>query len=320
MKPHVLITHRILPEALEFLARHTAFEIATDAELLPKTDLIARLGDKDGLLSLLVDTVDRDVIDAAPRLKIIANCAVGFNNIDVAYARDKGILVTNTPGVLTEATAELAWALILAAARRIPQADRFTRSGAFKGWAIDLFLGTGLAGKRLGIVGMGRIGRAVAQRALAFDMEIVYADPTPLSPQDEAAFQASHLDLEDLLKSSDVVSLHVSLSPETRELLSRERIGLMKEGAILVNTSRGETIDEAALADALETGHLRAAGLDVYEKEPEIHPRLPALDNVVLLPHIGSATRETRLKMSMAAAHNLVQGLRGERPDNLIEP
>jgi glyoxylate reductase len=320
MKPRVLVLHKILPEALDYLDRHADVEIGTDAELLPKSDLIRRLADKDGLLPLLVDIIDRDVIDAAPRLKIIANCAVGYNNIDVAYARSRGILVTNTPGVLTEATAELTWALILAAARRIPQADRFIREGSFKGWAIDLFLGKGLAGKRLGLIGMGRIGRAVARRASAFRMDVVYTDPHPLSTDEETASGASHRNLEDLLQSSDVVSLHVSLNPETRGLLSRERIGLMKRGAILINTSRGETVDEAALVDALKTGHLGAAGLDVYEREPDIHPGLFALDNVVLLPHIGSATYETRLNMSLTAARNLVQGLRGERPDNLVEP
>jgi glyoxylate reductase len=274
--------------------------------------------DKEGLLPLLVDVVDRAVIDRAPGLRVIANCAVGYNNIDVDYARRKGILVTNTPGVLTETTAELTLALILAVLRRIPRAERFTRDGKFEGWALDLWLGRDLAGARLGIVGFGRIGRAVARRAAAFGSEILYYDPVRLYPDIERFYRATYLPLDDLLAAADVLTIHAGLTPETHHLISRERLARMKKTAVLINAARGPIVDEKALADALAEGRLWGAGLDVYEREPEIEARLLELDNVVLLPHVGSATYATRLKMALTAARNLVQGLRGERPENLV--
>jgi glyoxylate reductase len=318
MKPKVLIIHKLLPEAMEYLDNHVDCEIGTSGESLTKREIISRIRDKEGLLSLLVDEIDKEIMDSAPRLKIIANCAVGYNNIDIDYARQKKILVTNTPGVLTETTADLTWTLILAVARRIPQADKFTREKKFKGWELDLFLGKEITGKRLGLIGMGRIGKAVALRAQAFRMEVVYSDPNPLSPEDESAYKASFLPLDELLQTSDVISVHASLTPQTFHLISREKLSLMKKDAILVNVARGPIIDEEALAEALEKEQIWGAGLDVYEKEPEIAPRLLNLDNAVLLPHIGSATYETRLKMAMMASRNLIQGLSGKRPDNLI--
>lgn len=318
MKPKVLITHKILPEALDYLKSHTEYEIGTSESSLPKNILIEKIRDKEGILPLLVVDIDKDVIDSAPSLKIIANCAVGYNNIDVAYAKKKGIFVTNTPGVLTEATADLTWALILAVARRIPQADTFLREGKYKSWKIDLFLGKELSGKRLGIIGMGRIGKAVALIAQAFNMDIVYTDPHRLSAEEEKRFQATFLPLDDLLASSDIITIHAQLSPQTHHLISEEKIRLMKKEAILINASRGSIVDEKALAEALEKGQIWGAGLDVYEREPEVEKRLLSLENTVLLPHIGSATYETRLKMSMIAARNLVQGLKGERPENLV--
>jgi glyoxylate reductase len=320
MRPVVLVAHPLLPEAASLLAASADVELGTAAEILPKPDLVAKVRDKDGLLSLLVDGVDREVIDAAPRLRVIANCAVGVNNIDVAYARSRGILVTNTPGVLTEATADLAWALVLAVARRIPEADRFTRDGRFNGWTLALFLGKDLAGGRLGVIGMGRIGRAVARRARASGMSIVYTDPRPLPAAEEAALGAVRLPLEELLAASDVVTIHCGLTPDTRGLVSRERLALMKRDAILVNTARGPVVDESALAEALEGGRLWGAGLDVYAEEPRLDARLRKLPNAVLLPHIGSATERTRNAMATAAVRNLIQGLAGERPDNLVEP
>ncbi len=251
-------------------------------------------------------------------MKIIANCAVGYNNIDVSYAKEKGIFVTNTPGVLTEATADLTWALILAVARRIPQADKFFREKKYKGWKIDLFLGKEVSGKRLGIIGMGRIGKAVALRAQAFNMDIVYTDPHRLSPKEEKRYRAIFLSLDDLISSSDIITIHAQLSPQTHHLISKEKIRLMKKEAIFINASRGPIVDEIALIKALEKGQIWGAGLDVYEREPDVEKRLLSLENTVLLPHIGSATYETRLKMSMIAARNLVQGLRGEIPDNLV--
>jgi glyoxylate reductase len=318
MKPKALIAHKLLPEAMEYLDDQVDYEIGTSGKSLTKQEIISKIRDKEGLLSLLVDEIDKDIMDSAPRLKIIANCAVGYNNIDADYARQKKILVTITPGVLTETTADLTWALILAMARRIPQADKFTREKKFKGWELDLFLGKEITGKRLGLIGMGRIGKAVALRAQAFRMEIVYSDPNRLTSEDESAYKAAFLPLDGLLQTSDIISIHASLTPQTYHLISREKLTLMKKDAILVNLARGPIVDEEALAEALEKRQIWGAGLDVYEKEPEITSRLLTLDNIVLLPHIGSATYETRLKMAMIAARNLVQGLSGKRPDNLI--
>jgi glyoxylate reductase len=318
MKPKVLITRKILPEALHYLGEHTDFEIGSTERDLSKREIMEKLKDKEGLLSQLVDGIDKEVIDASPELKIIANCAVGYNNINIDYAKEKGVLVTNTPGVLTETTADLTWALILAVARKIPQADRFVRERKFRGWEIDLFLGIEITGKRLGIIGMGRIGRAVALRAQAFSMEVVYTDPKRLTPEEEKQYAAKKVPLNKLLSTSDVVTIHTPLSSETEHLISREKIDLMKKEAVLINAARGPIVDEQALGEALETKRIGGAGLDVYEREPEIEEKLLGLDNAVLLPHIGSATYETRLKMSMIAARNLVQGLKGEKPDNLV--
>lgn len=318
MNPKVLITRKIFQEALDLLEGRVDYEIGVRQGDLPKRTLLEKVADKQGILSLLVDTIDRDVIDAAPELKIIANCAVGYDNIDIDHARKKGVLVTNTPGVLTDTTADLTWALILAVARRIPQADVFTRAKKYKGWELDLYLGMEVTGKRLGIIGMGRIGKAVALRAQAFRMDVVYNDPHRLAEEEEAQYRASLLSLEDLLHTSDIVTIHTSLTPETTHLISEERLKRMKKNAVLVNVARGPIVDESALAEALEKKNIWAAGLDVYEREPEIEERLLSLENVVLLPHIGSATFETRIRMAVMAAENLLQGLSGNPPPNLV--
>jgi glyoxylate reductase len=318
VKPRVLVTHRLLPEALAYLRRHTRVEGGRAARGLTAAKLKEKIRDKEGLLCFLVDRIDSGVMDSAPFLRVVANCAVGYDNIDLDHARKKGILVTNTPGVLTDTTADLTWALILAAARKIPQADRYTRRGRFRGWELDLFLGKELGGKRLGIIGMGRIGRAVARRARAFGMEVVYSDTSRMSPEEENKYGAAFLPLDDLLFSSDIVSIHASLNPQTFHRLSAEKLRLMKKEAILINAARGPIVDENALAGALARRELWAAGLDVYENEPDVNPALLRLDNIILLPHIGSATRETRSKMAGMAARNLVQGLSGERPENLV--
>lgn len=318
MKPKALVTRKIFKEALDYLEFDIEYEIGAWEGELKKEDLLEKVQDKQGVLSLLVDTIDKDVMDAAPGLKIIANCAVGYDNIDTDYAREKGILVTNTPGVLTETTADLTWALIFSVARRIPQADVFTRARMYSGWELDLFLGREITGKCLGVVGMGRIGKAVASRAAAFRMKVVYNDPSRLSPEEESGLRSTWLPLEDLLRKSDIVTLHTSLTPETTHLITSDRLRLMKKEAILVNVSRGPVVEESALAEALEQKIIWGAGLDVYEREPEIEDRLLSLDNVVLLPHIGSATFDTRIRMAMMAAKNLVQGLTGKPPDNLI--
>jgi glyoxylate reductase len=317
MKPKVLLTRELLPKGMDYLRSHVDYEIAGSGPEVTKQEILAGIRDKEGLISLLTETIDREIMDAAP-LKIIANCAVGYNNIDVSYAKSKGILVTNTPGILTDTTADLTLALILATARSIPRADLYTRKGRYKGWALDLFLGREITDKCLGIVGMGRIGRAVAQRARAFRMEIIYTDTSRLPDKEERELGAAFSSLEDLLKKSDIVTLHTTLTEETHHLISAERIALMKKTALLVNVSRGPVVDEKALMKALARKHIWGAGLDVYEREPEIERGLMELENVVLLPHIGSATEETRLKMSMMAAENLVAALQGKQPPNLI--
>ena len=318
MRPKALVTHTLLPEAMDFLAQHVDFEIGAEEDVLLKPDLIRKVQDKEGILSLLTVAIDRDVMDAAPRLKIIANCAVGYDNIDIDHAKKKGILVTNTPGVLTETTADLTWALILAVARKIPQADHFTKSGAFAGWKLDLFLGQEVTGKRLGIIGLGRIGKAVAERAKGFKMDVVYYDRWRLSAEEEKAVGASYQPLDELLRTADIVSVHASMTAGAHHLLSRDELGLMKRNAILINAARGPIVDEEALANALGSGKIWGAGLDVYEREPAVEERLLRLDNVVLLPHVGSATYETRLKMAMMAATNLVAVLRGKQPANPV--
>ena len=318
MKPAVLVTRKLFPEVLAYLEAHARVEGGRKPKGLGHEELKQKIRDKDGLFCLLVDRIDKPVIAAARRLKVIANCAVGFDNIDIGFARENGILVTNTPGVLTEATADLTWALILAVARRIPQADRFTREKRFTGWELDLFLGQEVSGRRLGIIGLGRIGKAVAERARAFRMDVVYHDPHRLSLKEEKSLGVTPISLDELLSTSDIVTIHAALNPQTHHLLSAEKLTLMKRTAILVNVARGPIVDESALAEALAKGKLWGAGLDVYEREPAVEKRLLGLKNVVLLPHIGSATGQTRLRMAMTAARNLVQGLRGERPDNLI--
>lgn len=318
MKSKVLVTHRLLPEAISYLRDHVDFELGTRGPFLEKDKLLELVKNKEGILPLLTASIDRDVMDAAPFLKIIANCAVGYDNIDIEYAREKGIMVTNTPGVLTETTADLTWALILAVARKIPQADVFARAKKYLGWELDLFLGKEITGKCLGIIGMGRIGKAMAQRAIGFRMKVIYTDPKELSEDDKNKYNASCIPLDELLRTADIVTIHTTLNPQTHHLISRKELRSMKRDAILVNVSRGPVVDEVALAEALEEGLIWAAGLDVYEREPEIEERLLSLENVVLLPHIGSATYETRLKMAMMAAKNLVQGLSGHTPDNLV--
>jgi len=319
MKPKVLLTHPLLKEAMDYLAEQVDLELATEELILPQSELTSRVKDKAGLLCFLTDRVGREVIDRAAQLRIIANCAVGVNNIDVDYARSRGILVTNTPEVLTEATADLTLALILATTRRLAEADRFCRQGKFKGWEIDLLLGQELSGRVLGIIGFGRIGWAVARRAKALNLKVVYHDPKPLTREKELEFEAEYRELDALLSESDIISIHAPLTPESYHLISKEKLALMKKTSVLINVARGPIVDEKALSEALEQGKIWADGLDVYENEPQIEPGLLKLENVVLLPHIGSATQETRTRMCFMAVNNLLQGLRGERPENLVE-
>jgi glyoxylate reductase len=297
-RPRVLLTRRV-PSSI--LARLEAVcDVQLEETALTPEQLRERIRDKDGLISVLTDRVDEALLDAAPALKVVANIAVGYDNIDVPAAARRGVVVTNTPDVLTEATAELTWALILSAARRIAEGDRLIRRGGWKGWAIDFMLGTELRGKQLGIIGRGRIGRAVAARAPAFGMT--------------AVFGKQDMSIDELLISSDVISINTSLRPDTRHLIDRRSLMRMKRTAILVNTARGPVVDEEALAWALQERLIAAAALDVYEKEPIVHEALLTMENVVLAPHLGSATRETRGAMIDLAVSNAIEVLQGRAP------
>jgi glyoxylate reductase len=267
---------------------------------------------------MLTDAVSRELMAKAPRLRVVGNCAVGFDNVDVTAATELGIQVCNTPNVLTEATADLTWALLLATARRIPEADRLVRSDGFERWQLGLLLGKAVHGRTLGIVGLGRIGSAVARRATGFDMRIVYAQRRRAPEELERALGAEFVEKRTLLSQADFVSLHLPLTPDTRHFLDRNALALMKPDAVLVNTARGALVDEAALVDALGSGRLRAAGLDVFEREPELHPGLAALPNVVLAPHIGSATAETRSLMAESVARDVLRVLDGVPPENPV--
>jgi len=287
--------------------------------VLTREELLREVRDRDGVLPLLTDTIDEEVLAAANKAKIFANYAVGFNNVDVAAATRRGIMVTNTPGVLTDATADLTWALLMAAARRIPESERFLRAGKFKGWSPTLFLGADLVGRTLGSVGAGRIGTAVAERSRGFRMRLLYADPVRNETL-EKEFGAQRVDLETLLRESDFVSLHVFLDASTRHLIGAPQFKLMKPTAYLINTSRGPVVDEQALVEALKNGEIAGAALDVFENEPELAPGLAELENVVIVPHIASATLWTRARMADIAVDNLLAGLKGERPPNLVNP
>ncbi|HEX8393126.1 MAG TPA: D-glycerate dehydrogenase [Longimicrobium sp.] len=272
------------------------------------------LADAEALLCLMTERVDADLLAAAPRLRIVANAVVGYEHVDLAACRARGVTVTNTPGVLTDATADVAFALILGTLRGVSSAERSVREGGFDGWRFDGYLGADLAGRTLGIYGMGRIGQAVARRAAPFGMRVIYHSRTRLDAAAEAALGARWVEFDELLSSSDVLSLHAPLTPQTRHVIDADAMLRMRRGAFLINTARGPLVDEAALVDALRDGHLAGAGLDVYEREPAVHPGLLDLPNVMLLPHIGSATVETRGRMAMLAARNVHAVLSGQPP------
>lgn len=314
----VFVTYKIPEDGLKLLKEKYELDVYEGGEFLTKEEMMNRVKDADAVITQLRDPVDKEFIDAGKKLKIIANYAVGFNNIDVEYAKSKRIYVTNTPGVLTEATADIAWALILAVARKIIPADKFVREGKFKGWKPKLFLGYEIYGKILGIIGMGRIGQAVARRATGFGMKILYHNRKRLPDKVEKLYNATYVDLETLLKTSDFISVNVPLTDETYHLLDEKRLHLLKPNAILVNTARGPVVDEKALYKLLKEGKIAGAGFDVYENEPLLTPGLEKLDNVVLLPHIGSATFETRSKMSIMVAENVIDALEGRKPKNLV--
>lgn len=320
MEWNVFVTRQIPQPGIDILLDHCErVDINPEDRVLTKDELTHAVKGRDGILCLLTDTIDEDVLKAAQGVKILANHAVGFNNIDIDTASELGIMITNTPGVLTDATADLTWALILAVARRIVESDLYTRSGQFKGWGPMLMLGKAVTSATLGIIGAGRIGTAVAQRSTGFNMNVIYTD-TVKNETIEKTLKANRVTLEELLQYSDFVSLHVPLLPITTHLIGPRELSLMKETAFLINTCRGPVVDEKALVDALKNGQIAGAALDVYENEPKLYPGLTDLPNVVLVPHIGSATVEARTKMAVMAAENLIAGLKGDKPPNLVNP
>jgi len=319
-RPAVLVTRRIPSGVVELLRQSCEVDVHDGPGELSRDALLARVAGKAALISLLTTRVDRDLLSAAPDLRIVANIAVGHDNIDVPAAAERGVVVTNTPDVLTEAVADFTFALVLAVTRRVVEGDRVLRAGGWRGWALDFMLGMELRGKLLGIVGMGRIGRAVAARAPAFGLQVAYADLAERDDTREASTGARRMSLDELLHAADIVSLHVPLGPATRHLVDQRALARMKRSAYLVNTSRGPVVDEAALAWALREHLIAGAALDVYEREPQVHPELLGLDNVVLAPHLGSATRETRTAMAELAARNVLAVLAGQPPLTPVTP
>ncbi len=283
---------------------------------MQRDELLAAIGEADALISLLRDRIDDELLDAGPQLKVVANCAVGYDNVDLQAAVRRGIPVTNTPGVLTDATADFAFALLLAAARRVVEGDAMVRSGTWTGWEPGQLLGAPVAGATLGIIGMGRIGQAVARRARGFDMAVLYAGPRPVADAGDARF----VDLDELLDQSDFVSLHCPLSPQTTHVIDAAALARMKPTAIVINTARGPCIDEAALAGALAAGQIGGAGLDVFEREPEVTEALRVSGRAVLAPHAGSATTTTRARMAEICAQAVRDVLAGRRPETVINP
>jgi glyoxylate reductase len=316
----VLITRRVCRTAADTLAEAgLSFDVGPDDREMTRRELLSSVRGRRGVLCLLSDRVDAELLDAAgPQCRIFANYAVGFDNIDVPAATQRGVLITNTPEVLTDATADLTFALLLAAARRVVEGDRLVRSGRWAGWAPLQLLGRDPTDAVLGLVGAGRIGTAVARRARAFRMRILYYDRSDNAELDAGG--AERVELETLLGESDFVSIHLSLTGETRGLIGAKQLALMKPTACLINTARGPIVDEAALVEALSAGRPGSAGLDVYEREPVLAPGLDKLDNVVLLPHLGSATERARARMAELAAGSIVEALRGKRPRNLVNP
>ena len=316
---NVYVTNEIPKPALDMLQEHCNMEVNRSGLVLTKPQLLEKVKGRDAVLSLLTDPIDAEVMDAAKGAKIFANYAVGYNNIDIPSATERGIMVSNTPGVLTDTTAEMTWALLFSVARRVVESDKYTRMGMYKGWGPMLFLGQDIMNKTLGVIGAGRIGLSFAKRAKAFDMTVLYSD-VAANPQFEQETGGKFVSLETLLKESDFVSIHTPLLPETHHLIGDAEFKLMKKTAILINTSRGPVVDESALVKALQSGEIWGAGLDVYEFEPEFTKGLMELDNAILCPHIASATIDTRTKMGTIAVSNILAAMKGELPPNCLNP
>ena len=318
-KPKVFATHGLFEDARKILEAACDVEYWSEPERPPREEVLRRVKNKEGLICLLTEKVNEELLRNAPKLRIAANVAVGFDNIDVAACTKRGVVATNTPGVLDETTADFAWTLLMAVARRLGEGEQLARSGNWKGWNLDQLCGADVWGKTLGIVGFGRIGRAVARRAQGFQMKVIYTDAIRAAEDAEKAVHAEYRDFNALLAESDFISVHVPLLPETRGLFDGPRFFRMKPTAYLINTSRGPVVDEAALVAALEANKIAGAALDVYENEPFIHPGLKR-NNVVLAPHLASASVETRTKMAVMAANNVVALFKGQRPANMLNP
>jgi glyoxylate reductase len=320
-RPNVLVTRPIMEAALETLEQRCDVTVHENEFGIPRDDLLKVVAGRDGIITMLTERVDAEFLAAAgPQLKIVANHAVGFDNIVVPDCTAAGVMATNTPDVLTETTADTAFALLMAAARRVGEGERFLRARTPWIWGPLMMLGQDVHHKTIGIVGFGRIGQAVARRANGFGMRILYADAIELPSTVTEPLGAERRDLDDLLAESDLISIHTNLTPETRHLFGSEQFKRMKATAVLVNTSRGPVIDEEALADALAAGEVFAAGLDVFENEPEVNPRLLGMENVVVIPHLGSATVDTRNAMGALAVENVFAALDGKRPPTLLNP
>jgi glyoxylate/hydroxypyruvate/2-ketogluconate reductase len=320
VKPGILVTREVFDETLDYLRGHCEVE-ANQRDAAFDPDALARkLADKDGVMCALTDRIDARLLERCAKLKVVANIAVGYNNIDLAACTARGIMVTNTPGVLDDSTADLAWALMLATARRLTEVESYVRGGEWTGWRLKQWLGVDVHHATLGIVGMGRIGQAIGKRAAGFDMKVIYHNRKRVAAALEQRLNATYVTKEELLSQSDFVILQVPYSPETHHMIGAAELKLMKPTAVIVNSTRGGVIDDAALVAALESGVIRGAGLDVFENEPKLNPAFLELKNVVLAPHIGSSTETTRRAMAMTAAKNAVAALTGKTPPNLLNP
>lgn len=319
-KPKAFATRALFPAARAILDAHFDADYWTQPGGIPRPELLKRVADCEALVCVITERVDEELLAAAPKLRIVATVSVGYDHIDVPACTRRGVVVTNTPGVLDDTTADLSWALLMSVARRVVEGDTWVRSGTWNGWDLDQLVGGDIHGKTLGIIGFGRIGQRMARRALGFDMRVLYASRKRASAEVEKELRAEFVDMNRLLAESDFVSLHVPLLPDTRHLINAASFAKMKRTAYLINTTRGPVVDEAALVDALKSGQIAGAGLDVYEHEPKVHPGLLPLKNVVLTPHIGSASVETRTKMAVMAAENVAALFSGRRPPNALNP
>jgi len=320
MKKRIFITREVFGKVLDFLAPH--FEVAANQEdkVLTTEELARVLADKEGALTTLTERIDENLLSRCPQLKAVCNIAVGYNNIDLAACNAHGVMATNTPGVLDDTTADFAWALILATARRLNEAEAYVREGRWDKWKLKQFLGLDVHHATLGIIGLGRIGQVVARRAMGFEMEVLYHDVRRASAEIESACRARYVTKDELFRRADIVTIHIPYSPQTHHSIGAAEIALMKPSAILIHAARGGVLDDAALVEALRKGTLAGAGLDVFEGEPAIHPGFRELKNVVLSPHIASSSERTRFKMAMMAAENCVAALTTGTPPNLLNP